>query len=141
MKAFVIYEGSKPWSFGWHAMFSYDDYLFFQRILECKKCKLRRLYQRLAAKELFTRKTDGLVCQLPGPQNHFHRITRILRVINTVDQRIKIAKLPIERHRLRSMVCENHLFDAFDYIFHAADDNIHHLRIPRHQINPLMVMR
>ncbi|KAM7535749.1 hypothetical protein Aperf_G00000096014 [Anoplocephala perfoliata] len=130
MEAFVIYEGSKPWSFGCHAMFSYDDYWFFQRILQCRECELRRLYQRLAAKELSTQKTDGLVCQPLRPRHHFHTITRILKVIKTVDQRIKATRSPLERHKLRSLTCEDHLFDAFDYIFHAADDNIHHLRIP-----------
>nr|CDS27569.1 expressed protein [Hymenolepis microstoma] len=110
-------------------MFSYDDQCFFLRILECKKCQLRRLYHKLAVKELSAGNTTELISEPVEIKRHFHSITRILQVIKSIDQLIKNTKSHHEKLQIRKMVCNEHVIDIYEFIIHAADDNIHHLHL------------
>ncbi|VUZ52640.1 unnamed protein product [Hymenolepis diminuta] len=128
-ESFLIYSGSRPWSFGRHAMFSYDDQCFFLRILECKKCLIRRLYHKLAARELSAGNTTDLVSEPLKTKRHFHSITRLLRVIKSIDLLIKNTKPHHEKLQIGRMVCKEHVIDAYEYVIRAADDNVHHLNL------------
>ncbi|VDO03525.1 unnamed protein product [Rodentolepis nana] len=110
-------------------MFSYDDQCFFLRILECKKCQLRRLYHKLAAKELASRNAAELISEPIKIKRHFHSITRLLRVINSIDQQIKNTKSRYEQLQIRKMVCNEHVIDVYEFVIRAADDNVHHLHL------------
>ncbi|KAM7535770.1 hypothetical protein Aperf_G00000096023 [Anoplocephala perfoliata] len=130
-KAFVVYENFKPWSFGPYVLLSWSDYYYFTSILECKKCTLRRLYHRFAAKELSKPQSSEWFNGPLRPNRYFHSIIRLIKVINEIEHRVRTNDSPEKRAHLRSLVCKEHASEVLQYMHHAADHDFHSPRIPK----------
>ncbi len=118
------------------------------RMLECKKCRLRHVYQSLASREIC--QSDVLNCGPLRPRHHFHKLTRLIKAVNVASQKQSILyrcggsflrfPKPIassavhqpaisRKSRVRRWICKNHATDLFRYLFYAADDAVDDLEL------------
>lgn len=136
-ESFVIYSCALPWDFGIERSQSASDFRYFGSLLECKKCKLRRLYHKAVTKFL-ARASDlpssHFLKDLQFP-NNFHSITRLINVIRDVELRIRRSNTPEKQKQLRKLICEGHAKEVFGYVLYIADPDIDeptkdHVKLP-----------
>lgn len=128
--AFAVYEDFKPWSFGPHALLSCSDYYYFTSILGCKRCSLRRLYHKLAAKELSKSQSSEWFIESLKPKRYFHSIIRLIKVIDDIEDRLRSSESQEERSKLRALICKEHANEIFQCMIYSADHISHNARMP-----------
>lgn len=138
------YVINNHWSFGSNALLSKYDLGFLWRMLECRNCRLRLIYQTLAAKEVTD--SDTLEYAPLKPRHHFHKLSRLVEAVNvathkqTTLYRSAATSCVINRSRsrpaylgretkvrtmrVRHWICNHHATDLFRYLFYAAEDAV-----------------
>uniref|UniRef100_A0A5K3G0I5 Uncharacterized protein n=1 Tax=Mesocestoides corti TaxID=53468 RepID=A0A5K3G0I5_MESCO len=144
--SFAAFELNKPWSFGSSALLSEDDLVFICRILECRRCRLRLIYHRLAARELSSG-ADTLTCGSLKPRHHFHQLARFIKAINIATKWQNAFRYSgysfsniltsstgyaLRASKGRRWTCSEHATDLFHHMFFSADDSVYHLGL--HQV-------